>query len=213
MLRDLCGSLALSIIIIYLIIHLLSLNITTFIIPILPKQQMKPLTPMLSAKARRSQIMDQMLTSEKIRNLTDDEQLFLSKYMVSDIAKDLSVDLRNKMNAIEKDKDDAKKYSMNVVNGGRSVGLSFVILDENERTNATMEIQKAFALQSGFHWSAVKVVWTNVAAKSVNGRSRQLLGSHESVTASALGNLIPTSEEIPENGGKSTFSGDMESPP
>ena len=176
MLRHVCGSLALSIIIIYSIIHLLSLKtITTFIIPILPKQPIEPLTPMLSATARRSQIMDQMLTSKEIRNLSEDEQLFLSKYMVSDIAKDLSVDLRNKMNAIENDEDDAKKFSMNVVNGRQSVQLSFSDFSDSERQNSTMSIQKAFALQSGFHWSTIHVEWNNVAEQFGPDSTRNLL--------------------------------------
>ena len=161
MLRYFIGSLAISLLVILCVFHIVSRrSIQTLTISPRPNE---PSTSISSAKARRNVIMNEMLTSEKIRNFTSQEQLFLSKFIVADIAKDLSADLKNKMNAINNDEDDAKHFSMDLINGGSSIALSFRGLSEADKSNETilMEIKRAYALQSGFHVSSINVVWRN----------------------------------------------------
>ena len=178
MLRHLCGPLAWTIILIYSIIHFLSFNntIKTFIIRAPAKREPDvPLTPMLSAGAKFSQIMDKLLVWEKIQKLDNDEKLFLNQYMVSEMAKDFSRGLKEKMNAVVNDKGDAKLFSMDTEDGSRSVVLSFRGMSDAQQTNATIEMQKAFALQLGLiHWKKVNVSWSIMNGK--NDVTRRLLG-------------------------------------
>ena len=173
MLRYLCGSLAWTIILIYSIIHFLSLKtVKTFIIRAPAKQVPdKPITSTLSADAKFYQIMDKMLIWEKIQKLENDERLFLNQYMVSGMVKDLSTDFRRALVNVD---GDAKLFSMDTEKGGRSITLSFQNLSDDQKSSAAVELQKAFALQLGIiHWSKINATWTRIDEK--NNGTRRLL--------------------------------------